>query len=68
MKFYYHWIRGEVDFIRLDNTSEDQFDDSQMGWFAVQLDRDSACQNTEALRPSRSRLKACLGARPYRTT
>jgi Calcineurin-like phosphoesterase len=41
VKFYYHWIRGGVDFITLDNASEDQFDDAQLGWFAAQLGRDS---------------------------
>ena len=40
MKFYYHWIRGAVDFINLDNATEDQFDDAQMDWFE-QLSRDS---------------------------
>lgn len=29
---YYHWIVGGVDFINLDNASEEQFDDAQMRW------------------------------------
>lgn len=41
VKFYYHWIRGAVDFINLDNASEDQFDDSQMDWLASLLERDA---------------------------
>lgn len=41
VKFYYHWIRGAVDFINLDNATEDEFDDAQMEWLAGQLDRDS---------------------------
>ena len=30
-----------MDFINLDNATEDQFDDAQMDWFAEQLARDS---------------------------
>jgi hypothetical protein len=41
VKYYYHWIRGAVDFINLDNATEDQFDEAQMDWFAEQLERDS---------------------------
>jgi hypothetical protein len=41
VKSYYHWIRGAVDFINLDNATEDQFDEAQMDWFAEQLARDS---------------------------
>jgi hypothetical protein len=40
VKFYYHWFQGGVDFITLDNASDDQFDDAQLGWFAAQLARD----------------------------
>jgi hypothetical protein len=29
---YFHWIRGGVDFIYLDNASSDQFDNVQMAW------------------------------------
>ena len=32
-KTYYHWIIQGVDFINLDNATEDQFDDAQMRWF-----------------------------------
>jgi Calcineurin-like phosphoesterase len=45
IKFYYHWIRGAVDFINLDNASEDEFDDSQMDWLSGQLERDA--KNTD---------------------
>src|ERR1700722_2830844 len=38
VRFYYHWIRGPVDFINLDNASQDEFDDSQMDWLARQLE------------------------------
>lgn len=30
---YYHWIRAGIDFIALDNASDDQFDAAQMAWF-----------------------------------
>jgi hypothetical protein len=45
LKFYYHWLHGGVDFISLDNASGEQFDDSQMNWFATELKR--AAQNPE---------------------
>ena len=32
-KTYYHWVKNGVDFIYLDNASNDQFDDDQMKWF-----------------------------------
>jgi hypothetical protein len=32
LKTYYHWIQGGVDFITLDNASDDQFDNAQMAW------------------------------------
>ena len=33
MKSYYHWVQGGVDFISMDNASNDQFDDGQLAWF-----------------------------------
>jgi len=33
LKTYYHWIVGGVEFINLDNATEDQFDSSQLNWF-----------------------------------
>ena len=33
MKPYYHWVQGGVDFISMDNASNDQFDDGQLAWF-----------------------------------
>jgi Calcineurin-like phosphoesterase len=41
LKFYYHWVRGAVDFITLDNATEDQFDAAQMAWLTARLDRDA---------------------------
>jgi hypothetical protein len=37
---YYHWVRGNVDFIALDNASTDQFDADQMKWIHSVLNRD----------------------------
>ena len=39
MRTYYHWIRGGVDFVALDNASNDQFDAAQMKWLEKVLDR-----------------------------
>ncbi|HEY6051125.1 MAG TPA: metallophosphoesterase [Thermoanaerobaculia bacterium] len=33
LRAYYHWIQGGVDFVTLDNATEDQFDSQQMRWF-----------------------------------
>ncbi|MFI5362507.1 MAG: hypothetical protein ACHQ49_11100 [Elusimicrobiota bacterium] len=40
MKAYYHWKHGGIDFVALDNATEDQFDDAQVGWFEKILERD----------------------------
>src|SRR5580765_1403043 len=37
LRTYYHWRRGDVDFINLDNASTDQFDRDQLAWFASVL-------------------------------
>lgn len=42
LKAHYHWIVGGVDFINLDNASEDQFDSDQMEWFEKVLTADSS--------------------------
>jgi hypothetical protein len=39
---YYHWTRGNIDFITLDNASPDQFNDAQMHWVSSVLQRDQA--------------------------
>jgi hypothetical protein len=41
LRAYYHWTRKGVDFVTLDNSTKDQFDDGQMKWLAAQLDRDA---------------------------
>jgi len=38
---YYHWQRGGVDFISLDNASPEQFDRDQLAWFERVLDADA---------------------------
>jgi hypothetical protein len=40
LRAYYHWVKGNVDFIALDNASPDQFDDAQMKWIRLAIDRD----------------------------
>ena len=40
LRAYYHWVKGNVDFIALDNASADQFDADQMQWIHSVLDRD----------------------------
>ena len=42
VKAYYRWKRKGMDFITLDNASEDQFDDAQVSWFEKALERDRA--------------------------
>jgi hypothetical protein len=41
LRAYYHWIRRGIDFVTLDNSTEDQFDAMQLEWFSNQLDRDT---------------------------
>ena len=41
LRAYYHWTRKGVDFITLDNSAKEQFDDAQMRWLDAQLDRDT---------------------------
>jgi hypothetical protein len=42
LKTYYHWMRGGVDLITLDNASNDQFDSEQVSWLEGVLKRDLA--------------------------
>lgn len=37
---WYHWTHNGVDFITLDNSSHDEFTDTQMHWLRVVLDHD----------------------------
>lgn len=40
LRTYYRWIQGGIDFINLDNASQDQFDDAQVRWVEQALVRD----------------------------
>ncbi len=40
LRSYFHWIKGNVDFIALDNASTDQFDADQMKWVRSVIGRD----------------------------
>jgi hypothetical protein len=39
---YYHWVQRNVDFISLDNATQDQFDPDQMNWLHAVLTRDES--------------------------
>ena len=41
LRTYYHWQRGGIDFITLDNASPDQFDSGQLAWLERVLDADA---------------------------
>jgi 3',5'-cyclic AMP phosphodiesterase CpdA len=41
LRTYYHWQRGGVDFITLDNASPGQFDSDQLAWLERVLDADA---------------------------
>ena len=41
LHIYYHWQRGGIDFINLDNASPDQFDADQITWFEAVLAADA---------------------------
>jgi hypothetical protein len=42
LRTYYHWVKGNVDFIALDNASTDQFDSEQLKWFQALVETDEA--------------------------
>jgi hypothetical protein len=42
LKAYYRWKQGGLDFLTLDNASEEQFDDAQVAWIEKTLERDRA--------------------------
>lgn len=42
LRTYNHWVQGGVDFISLDNASNDQFDDAQVAWIERVLARDES--------------------------
>jgi hypothetical protein len=42
LKAYYHWIKDGVDFVTLDNSSDEQFDKPQLDWIKKVIDADAA--------------------------
>ncbi len=42
VKTYYHWVMNGVDFINLDNASEEEFDFAQVQWFKKVIHEDAA--------------------------
>ncbi len=46
---YYHWIQGGVDFISMDNSTTDTFDNAQMAWLRRVLDSDARDGRVKAI-------------------
>jgi hypothetical protein len=46
---YYRWIQGGVDFINMDNASNEMFDNAQMAWVKRALDKDAADPRVKAV-------------------
>lgn len=42
LRTYYHWVKGNVDFLSLDNASPDQFSADQLKWLHAVIQRDEA--------------------------
>jgi hypothetical protein len=49
LRTYYHWVERGVDFINLDNASDDQFDNTQVAWIEALLSRDKAEPSIHAI-------------------
>jgi hypothetical protein len=49
LRTYYHWVDRGVDFINLDNASDDQFDNTQVAWIEALLARDAADPSLHAI-------------------
>jgi len=49
LRTYYHWIQDGVDFITLDNASNDQFDPEQVSWLERVVNRDIADPSVKAI-------------------
>jgi hypothetical protein len=49
LKSFFHWIKDGVDFIYLDNSTKDQFDDYQLAWFEGVLERAAADEKVKAV-------------------
>lgn len=46
---FYHWVQGGIDFIYLDNATEDQFDSRQLSWLENVLKRDRGSRQVRSL-------------------
>ena len=46
---YYHWIDRGIDFINLDNSTTEEFNDAQMKWFHTVISRDLADKSIKTL-------------------
>ncbi len=46
---YFHWVKRNVDFIALDNASDDQFDSEQLKWFHALVQRDEASEQVRTI-------------------
>lgn len=49
LRSYYHWVNRGVDFIALDNASDDQFDGAQSGWLRSVIQRDEASSDIQTI-------------------
>ncbi|MGE5322420.1 MAG: hypothetical protein ACM3SW_06140 [Actinomycetota bacterium] len=49
VRTYYHWIQGGVDFIYLDNATQDEFDPQQVKWFENVLKRAKSNSSVRAV-------------------
>ena len=46
---YFHWIKDGVDFISMDNATEDQFDAAQLSWVRGVIERDAKDANIKTV-------------------
>jgi hypothetical protein len=49
LRSYYHWTDRNVDFIALDNSFHDEFDDAQLKWLHSIVQRDEVSDNIRAI-------------------
>ncbi len=49
LRTYYHWIKGNVDFINVDNASAEQLDPAQLRWIHSVIDRDEMSDQIRAI-------------------
>jgi hypothetical protein len=49
LRAYYHWVKDNVDFLTLDNASDDQFDSAQMKWIHSVIDRDEKSSQIQTI-------------------